>query len=71
MMLKLRLDFLVATVAMGRWVFRQALTEPYLKQLAKQGGTVSINLSIRQFADEHLIEFLSDLLMDTDFPAHA
>ncbi len=59
-------------IAIGRWVFRKVLTEPYIRDLAiNHGVSVSINLSIRQFSDERLVDFLASLLTDTDFPAEA
>lgn len=58
-------------IPIGRWVFRQALTEPFIKTLVSEGASISINLSVRQFVDELLIDFLRGLLSDTKFPANS
>lgn len=56
-------------VPIGRWVIRQALTEPLFNKLANgKKFSLSINLSIRQFADEGLVNFLKDTLAQTNFP---
>jgi diguanylate cyclase (GGDEF)-like protein len=56
-------------VPIGRWVIRQALTEPLFNQLARQKKfSLSVNLSIRQFSDEGLVSFLKDTLAQTNFP---
>ncbi len=56
-------------VPIGRWVIRKSLSEPLFHKLAKEKKfSLSVNLSIRQFADEGLVTFLKDTLAQTNFP---
>jgi diguanylate cyclase (GGDEF)-like protein len=58
-------------VPIGKWVFRTACLQNVSWQ--KQGlprMTVAVNLTARQFFDEHLLADLTAILADTDMDAH-
>ncbi|NOU49771.1 EAL domain-containing protein [Pseudoalteromonas sp. JBTF-M23] len=57
-------------VELGEWVLEEACTFSMQLQGVGKAGSMSINLSARQFKDDRLISTLADVLKRTKMPSH-
>jgi EAL domain-containing protein (putative c-di-GMP-specific phosphodiesterase class I) len=61
-------------VPMGRWVLREACRQALAWQSCAANGkpfTISVNLSVREFAQPDLVKAIATILEDTGLPAKA
>ncbi len=57
-------------IPVGKWVIKEACRQHQRwRALGKAAVSISVNLSAHQFADEHLLTAIRDILKETDMPA--
>jgi diguanylate cyclase (GGDEF)-like protein len=59
-------------VPIGRWVLRKACVQAQIwRQTISPDFKISVNISPKQFQDPNLIQFIREVLEETQLPAHA